>query len=187
MLVILFFILFVGLSSLHQTSSYCGTKPRLVAAEPSDLNIVCSQSSIQVKPEAGSNEETQVLHLAKITNHPNYSPGTEKDVGADLKGPYAGGDIAVYHLRDDSKTKLKKAMKARKLWPACLPKRPEEYTSKQGIFAGWIDQEPFYRVSTDKISTYEMNYLTLRATQVQSLTICRLFYQKIPVGRRGCL
>ena len=179
MVVILFVILFVGLSSLHQTSSYCGTKPRLVAAEPSDLNIVCSQSSIQVKPEAGSNEETQVLHLEKITNHPDYSPGTTNDVGADLKGPYAGGDIAVYHLREESKTKLKKAMKARKLWPACLPRRPEEYTGKQGIFAGWIDQEPFYRVSTDKISTYEMNYLTLRATQVQSLTICRLFSSKL--------
>ena len=48
-----------------------------------------------------------------------------------------------------------------------LPKRPEEYISKQGIFSGWLDQEPFYRVSTDKISAYEMNYLTLRATQVR--------------------
>ena len=137
-----------------------------MAAEPSDLNIVCSQSSVQVKPEAGSNDEKQVLHLERITNHPSYSPGTNDDIGADLKGPYAGGDIAVYHLREESKTKLKRAMIARKLWPACLPKRPEEYTSKQGIFSGWLDQEPFYRVSTDKISAYEINYLTLRATQV---------------------
>ena len=100
------------------------------------------------------------------TNPLSYSPGTVDDVGEDLKGPYAGGDIAVYQLRSDPKVKLKNAMKARKLWPACLPRRPEEYTSKQGIFSGWLDQEPFYRVSTDKISTYEMNYLTLRATQV---------------------
>ena len=137
-----------------------------MAAEASDLNIVCSQSSVQVKPEAGSNDEKQVLHLERITNHPSYSPGTVGDIGADLKGPYAGGDIAVYHLREESKTKLKRAMIARKLWPACLPKRPEEYTSRLGIFSGWLDQEPFYRVSTDKISAYEINYLTLRATQV---------------------
>ena len=47
-----------------------------------------------MKPEAGSNEERQVLHLERITNHPNYSPGTVEDKWADLKGPYAGGDIA---------------------------------------------------------------------------------------------
>ena len=119
-----------------------------------------------MKPEAGSNEERQVLHLERIDNHPNYSTGTVDDKGADMKGPYAGGDIAVYHLREDSKTKLKNAMKAKKLWPACLPKRPEEYTSKQGIFSGWLDQEPFYRLSTIDIQDYERQYLTIRKVEV---------------------
>ena len=56
-----------------------------------------------------------VLYLDKITNHPSYSPGTQEDIGANLKGPYAGGDIAVYHLKGESKQKLKAAMEKKKL------------------------------------------------------------------------
>ena len=149
-----------------QTSSYCGTNPTLVKAQPSDLNIVCSLSSVQVKPEA-DDDERQVLDLDGIANHPSYTPGTVEDVGADLKGPYAGGDIAVYHLTEESKSKMKKAMQKERLWQACLPRKPSEYTSKRGIFAGWIDQEPFHRVGTDSIAAYEINFLTLRATQVR--------------------
>ena len=136
-----------------------------MAAEPSDMNMVCSSNSIQVKPEA-KDKRRVVLDLKRISNHPNYSPGTAEDKGPNLKGPYNGADIAVYHLTDESKAKLKKVMAPKKLWPACLPKREEEYTDNRGIFAGWVDQEPFYRVGTDSIETYEINFLTLRAVQV---------------------
>ena len=106
-----------------------------------------------------------VLYLDKITNHPRYSPGTQEDIGANLKGPYAGGDIAVYHLKSESKKKLKDKMTKKKLWPACLPKK--SYTSKRGIFGGWLDQEPFYRLSTDSLLAYEKKFLTLKAVTVR--------------------
>ena len=122
----------------------------------------------------------QVLHLEKIINHPNYSPGTVGDLGPDLKGPYAGADIAVYHLTEDSKTKLKNAMRPTRLWPACLPKKNEDYTEKRGIFAGWVDQEPFYKAGTDSIQTYELNFLTLRAMQVNIFLGCTsMTYQSL--------
>ena len=79
-----------------------------------------------------------------------------------MKGPYAGGDIAVYHLKGESKQKLKAAMEKKKLWPACLPKK--SYTNK----GGWLDQEPFYRLSTDSLLAYEKKFLTLKAVWVRN-------------------
>ena len=137
-----------------------------MAAKPSDLTIVCNEYSLVIKPEAMSKEKEVVLHLDRITNYPDYSPGTPADTGADMKGPYAGGDIAVYHLKSESKKKLKAAMIKKKLWPACLPKK--SYTDKRGIFGGWLDQEPFYRLSTDSLHAYEKKYLTLKAVQVRN-------------------
>ena len=60
--------------------------------------IVCSEYSLQIQPETSSVEEEVVLFLDKITNFPRYTTGTEEDVGANLIGPYAGGDIAVHLL-----------------------------------------------------------------------------------------
>ena len=113
-----------------------------------------------------------MLAIDRITNHPNYDPGSQDDRGGDMKGPYAGYDIAVYHLTEESKTKLKKNMKKEALWPACLPKKLSEYVGSKGIFSGWLDQEPSYRVSTNKISAYEFNYLTLQTTLVETVP-CR--------------
>ena len=137
-----------------------------MAAEPSDMTIVCNEYSLMIKPEGKSDEEEVVLYLDRITNYPDYSPGTPADTGADMKGPYAGGDIAVYHLKNESKKRLKAAMSKEKLWPACLPKK--SYSDKRGIFGGWLDQEPFYRLSTDSLLAYEKNYLTLKAVQVRN-------------------
>ena len=137
----------------------------LIAAEPSDLTIVCNEYSLVIQPEASSKEEEVVLYLDKITNHPSYSPGTPEDIGANLKGPYAGGDIAVYHLKSESKKKLKDKMTKKKLWPACLPKK--SYTNKRGIFGGWLDQEPFYRVGTDSLLAYQKKFLTLKTVMVR--------------------
>ena len=134
-------------------------------AEPSDLTIVCNEYSLMIQPEADSDEEEVVLYLDRITNYPSYSSGTPADTGANLKGPYAGGDIAVYHLKRESKQKLSDAMSKKKLWPACLPKK--SYTNKRGIFGGWLDQEPFYRLSTDSLLAYEKKFLTLKAVMVR--------------------
>ena len=150
-----------------QESSYCGSKPILVPAEPLDLQIVCGEHSLQIKPEVNSDEKEVVLQIDRIANNPRYTPGTSNDMGADLKGPYAGFDIAVYHLTQESKVKIKGMMNREELWPACLPKK--KYTSDRGIFAGWLDQEPFYRTTTNRISVYERTYQLLKMAEVQLL------------------
>ena len=106
-----------------------------------------------------------MLFLDKITNYPRYTTGTEEDTGANLKGPYAGGDIAVYHITPKSKEKAKQRMQEGTLSPACLPQK--DYESESGIFAGWLDQEPFYRLSTTSIESYEKEYLTMRTVEVR--------------------
>ena len=131
--------------------------------------IVCSEYSLQIQPETSSVEEEVVLFLDKITNFPRYTTGTEEDIGANLKGPYAGGDIAVYHLTRESLALLKSKMSPGKLWPACLPKK--DYTDDRGIFAGWLDQEPFYRRVTDTIQAYEDTYLTLKSVEVMDVNL----------------
>ena len=49
--------------------------------------IVCSEYSLQIKPESSSPEDEVVLFLDRITNFPGYTTGTEEDTGANLKGP----------------------------------------------------------------------------------------------------
>ena len=147
-----------------QRSSHCGTEPKLQPAEPSELNIVCSEFSLAIQPEQASLEKELVLKIVAITNFPGYRQGTKEDRGENLKGPYAGGDIAVYHVSSESKEKAKRRMREGTLSPACLPQRT--YKGKKGIFAGWLDQEPFYRLSTTNIKSYEREYLTLKTVEV---------------------
>ena len=118
-----------------------------------------------IQPEQVSEEKEVVLKIRKITNYPGYQQGTNEDTGANLKGPYAGGDIAVYHVTSESKEKAKKSMEAGTLSPACLPE--ESYKKESGLFAGWLDQEPFYRLSTSNITSYEREYLTLKTVEVK--------------------
>ena len=61
------------------------------------MNIICSEYSLAVQPEQVSPENELVLKIERITNFPSYEQGTDEDTGENLKGPYAGGDIAVYH------------------------------------------------------------------------------------------
>ena len=145
-------------------SSYCGRGPGLRPAEPSELNIVCSEDSLAIQPEQVSPEEELVLKIREIINYPGYQQGTSKDMGANPKGPYAGGDIAVYKITPESKKRAKKRMKDGTLTPACLPQK--SYTRKRGIFAGWLDQEPFFRVSTNNLKGYERAYLKIRQVEV---------------------
>ena len=131
------------------------------------MNIVCSEYSLAIQPEQVSVEKEVVLKIRKITNYPGYQQGTDKDTGANRKGPYAGGDIAVYHITSESKEKAKKSMEGGTLSPACLPER--SYASPKGVFAGWLDQEPFYRLSTTNIRAYEREYLTMKTAEVHNL------------------
>ena len=147
-------------------SSFCGRNPQLRPAEPSEFNIVCSEYSLAILPEQVSPEEELVLQIEQVTNFPGYEQGMEGDVGENLKGPYAGGDIAVYHLTSESKRKALKRMKEKTLSPACLPQK--EYKSEKGLFAGWLDHEPFYRVGTGDIQALEEEYLTVKRVQVRS-------------------
>jgi len=154
-----------------QESSYCPEKGKasLFKAKPSDMQIVCGEHNIDVKPEKYSTEEEIVLTITEIINHPNYEPDTIRDgVKLDSKGPYAGSDIAVYRV-DDEPLKTKMARKV--LWPACLPK--EKYTTQRGIFAGWLDPEPYYRIDEDRdLKTYRNNYLFTKQLQVEEV-LCR--------------
>ena len=120
-----------------------------------------------VQPEQVSVEKEVVLKIRKITNYPGYQQGTNEDKGENLKGPYAGGDIAVYHITSESKENAKKSMREGTLSPACLPE--SSYTSSKGVFAGWLDQEPFYRLSTTNIRAYEREYLTIKTVEVLRL------------------
>ena len=151
-------------STDDQRSSYCGYNPRLHPAKPSEMNIVCSEYSLAIQPEQVSPEKELVLNIEQIKNFPGYQQGTDEDTGENLKGPYVGGDIAVYHITSESKKKAKGRMKDNALSPACLPQK--EYNDERGIFAGWLDQEPFYRVATTNIQTYEEEYLTLKLTNL---------------------
>ena len=117
-----------------------------------------------VQPEQVSLEKELVLKIEEIINHPRYQQGTDKDQGENLKGPYAGWDIAVYKITSESKKEAKKSMKEGALAPACLPQR--DYEGERGIFAGWLDQEPFYRISTNDIRDYEREYLTIKQVEV---------------------
>ena len=56
-------------------------------------------------------------------------------------------------------------MKDGTLTPACLPQK--SYIKKRGIFAGWLDQEPFYRVSNLNIQDYDTQYLKIRQLVVR--------------------
>ena len=119
------------------------------------------------QPEQVSPEKELVLEILEIINFPGYNPGTNEDKGKDLKGPYAGGDIAVYKITSDSKEKAKIRMRMENgkwLSPACLPER--SYEKERGVFAGWLDQEPFYRVSTTNIQDYEDEFLRIRTVEV---------------------
>ena len=104
------------------------------------------------------------MKIEEIINFPRYQQGTEEDSGENLKGPYAGGDIAVYRITSASKKKAKKSMKEGSLAPACLPQKG--YKGERGIFASWLDQEPFYRLSTIDIRDYEREYLSIRKVEV---------------------
>jgi hypothetical protein len=136
-----------------------------VPAEPGDIQIVCGQYNIDAIPEAFTPEEEKVLKVIKITNHPWYTPGTNEDVGANVKGPYAGNDISVYHV-DDAGVYLNKET----MWPACLPRAEEAVQSRttqtKDFFSGWMDPEPYYRISNkNKVGVYRKTYLFPRKSQ----------------------
>ena len=136
-----------------------------MAAEVTDIQIVCSQYNVDVIPESFTEENEKILTVTKITNHPDYDPGTDEDDGANLKGPYAGNDISVYHV-DDTKFRLKEG----EVWPACLPRDegPSSTGASQDFFAGWLDAEPVYRVQeTASLKDYRESYLLPRKSQVQ--------------------
>ena len=92
-----------------------------------------------IQPEQVSPEKELVLKILKIINFPGYQQGTNKNRGENLKGPYAGGDIAVYKITSESKERAKESINKGTLSPACLPQR--SYESERGIFAGWLDQD----------------------------------------------
>ena len=88
---------YVKVIILFQTSSYCRGEPIFTLAEPSDLQIVCGEHSVQSpEPEITSPEHERVLDILEIINHPDYKPNEAPGVG----GPIEGNDLAVYKVMD---------------------------------------------------------------------------------------
>ena len=84
---------------MFQTSSYCRGDPIFTLAEPSDLQIVCGEYSVESpEPEITSPETEVVLDILEIINHPDYKPNEEPGVG----GPIEGNDISVYKVQDSN-------------------------------------------------------------------------------------
>jgi len=150
-------------ASCRNTSSYCRGDPIFTLAEPSDLQIVCGEFSVETpEPEISSNEIEIVLDILEIVNHPDYKPNEGPGVG----GPIEGNDIAVYKVNDSlfKMTKLK-------TWPACLPK--EEYNRDNlGILVGWVDSVSTYQYQQGSIQDYRLSYFYPRQIQMEEI-ICR--------------
>ena len=149
---------------LTQDSSYCTENAQLTKALPNEMQIVCGEYSLIEQPEKFSVENEVVLEILEIVNHEDYDPGKP---GEERKGPYNGSDIAVYKVNAE-KLKLKK----KELYPACLPKSPDLVSLEQGkstgIFAGWIDPEPIYRIlEEESFQDYIESYLVPRQTQME--------------------
>ena len=126
------------------------------------MQIVCGEFSLLKEPEMFSDEKEVVLEIRKIINHEQYDPGQP---GKERRGPYRGGDIAVYKV-DGSKLALKK----KELYPACLPRSSSEYEEQPGIFSGWVDPEPIHRVNKwKKLRNYIKNYLEPRDSQMEEV------------------
>ena len=169
-------------TSCRNNSVYCPPDAQLVKAGPEDLQIVCNEYNIDTIPEVVTTEKEQVLEVLRITQHPEYSPGTRDDFGANKKGPFAGFDISIYHVND---TNL--YLEEGELWPACLPRLEEPSTDQasamtesskgteeqKDFFAGWMDPEPVYRqASNQRVANRFLNYFLPRETQVQKVE-CR--------------
>ena len=156
--------------SSQRESSYCPEKAVLVEADPGDLQIVCNEDNVGAIPEGKTIEEERVLNVIKITKHPEFSPGNDKESRSNKKGPFAGYDISVYHV-DDADFFLEEE----KVWPACLPKldsalKNEGSDRTKDFFAGWMDPEPSYR-SRDSLTVEKQisNYFLPRETQVEKV------------------
>ena len=154
-----------------QTSSFCGERVGLVEAKRDDMIIICGENNIDVKPEAFSAENEIVLKIKRIIIHPDYIASGRDNRTLDA-GPIDGSDIAVYHVDDSPLYKDGVSiLKPKELFPACLPK--QEYSSNKGIFAGWLDPEPYYRVSpTENLGTYRRTYLQTKQVLVEEV-LCR--------------
>ena len=58
---------------LQQFNSYCGKNPSLRPANPSDLNIVCSEWDVGPVSESLSLEDEVVLQVSGYLNHPMFN------------------------------------------------------------------------------------------------------------------
>jgi hypothetical protein len=114
-----------------KNSDFCGKDPKLILAEPGDLQIACNLTNLETVPKGISPLEIILLNIEKIQNHENYDPTI---------GPLGGYDISVYFV-NDTDFKMNKDY----VWPACLPQPQNSYIpGNRGIIAGWKQPLPTY-------------------------------------------
>merc|ERR1719232_2525710 len=133
----------------RKRSPFCTGRPVFAAAEPHDVTIVCGEFDTGVQILENSAEPEQVFQVEKIINHPHYQPNRD---GIGEGGPIEGSDIAVYHVKTDYKLgnadtrdgdcKPDDDGTCDHIWPICLPKNDDEFTSAKAMIAGWLDTPP---------------------------------------------
>merc|ERR1711971_1172176 len=118
------------------------------------MGIVCGEFDSGVEIIRNSVELEQVFNIKRIVNHPNYQPNRD---GIGQGGPIEGNDISVYHVE----TTFKLGMEVNgplglqstrnHIWPVCLPKDDDEFTSNRGMIAGWLDSPPVNQVNIGQL------------------------------------
>ena len=63
-------------------------------------------------------------------------------------GPIEGNDISVYHVETSFKLgmEVNGQQTRNNIWPVCLPKDDNEFTSNRGMLAGWLDSPPVNQI-----------------------------------------
>ena len=77
-------------------------------------------ANIDVRPEDFSEEREVILTIKNIINNPNYEQDNQNDDDLYSKGPYAGNDLAAFHV-DDSPLKFdneSSKLREKELYPA---------------------------------------------------------------------
>jgi len=111
--------------SCATSTDTCSGTPTLQVALPSELQIVCGESS-SLSPST-----PVVLPITSIINHPSYSTAN---------GPIDGNDIAVYIVDDANLVTSMDTVGTKPVYPACLPK--ETYSNTESFISGWRNPLP---------------------------------------------
>ena len=94
-------------------------------------------------------------------------------------GPIDGFDISVYHVQTDFKLGMvvddidgdgNDDSTKDYIWPICLPKNDNEFTSKRGMLAGWLDTPPIQQTASNLLGGITTGEGVLRSNFISRVT-----------------